>query len=178
MEYLEKSPAAAAFVSAPKPHPTSFATEKFFGVHAFRFVNDDGQEAFIRYRIVPENYAILSEGELESKNDSYLFEDLESRLARDPVKFLLRAQIAHVGDITDDATIRWPEDRVVVTLGSLTLESYVAQDESLREQQSVIFDPVPRVEGIEASDDPLLHMRAAIYLISGRVRRQAGANRG
>jgi catalase len=29
------------------------------------------------------------------------------------------------------------------------------------------------VDGIEPSDDPLLELRAAIYLISGRRRRQA-----
>jgi catalase len=37
----------------------------------------------------------------------------------------------------------------------------------------MIFDPVPRVDGIEPSDDPLLELRAAIYLLSGRRRRQA-----
>jgi catalase len=37
----------------------------------------------------------------------------------------------------------------------------------------VIFDPIPRVEGVEASDDPLLEMRAAVYLVSGRGRRAA-----
>jgi catalase len=41
------------------------------------------------------------------------------------------------------------------------------------EQKQIIFDPIPRVEGIEASADPLLELRAAIYLISGRRRRAA-----
>ena len=30
-----------------------------------------------------------------------------------------------------------------------------------------------RVEGVEASDDPLLDVRAAVYLISGKGRRAA-----
>ena len=42
------------------------------------------------------------------------------------------------------------------------------------EQQRIIFDPIPRVEGIEPSDDPLLELRAAVYLLSGRRRREAG----
>ena len=42
-----------------------------------------------------------------------------------------------------------------------------------REQKKIIFDPIPRVDGIEPSDDPLLELRAAIYLLSGRRRRQA-----
>ena len=41
------------------------------------------------------------------------------------------------------------------------------------EQKQIIFDPIPRVDGIDASDDPLLELRAAVYLLSGRRRRVA-----
>jgi catalase len=41
------------------------------------------------------------------------------------------------------------------------------------EQKQVIFDPIPRLAGIEPSVDPLLELRAAVYLISGRKRRTA-----
>jgi hypothetical protein len=36
------------------------------------------------------------------------------------------------------------------------------------QQKRIIFDPIPRVDGIEPSEDPLLELRAAIYLLSGR----------
>ena len=42
------------------------------------------------------------------------------------------------------------------------------------EQQHIIFDPIPRVDGIEPSDDPLLDPRATVYLMSGRRRRADG----
>ena len=42
-----------------------------------------------------------------------------------------------------------------------------------REQKHIIFDPIPRIDGIDPSDDPLLELRAAVYLISGRRRREA-----
>jgi catalase len=42
-----------------------------------------------------------------------------------------------------------------------------------REQKKIIFDPIPRIDRIEPSDDPLLELRAAAYLISERRRRQA-----
>ena len=42
------------------------------------------------------------------------------------------------------------------------------------EQQHIIFDPIPRVEGIDPSGDPLLEPRAAVYLASGRRRRKQG----
>jgi catalase len=45
--------------------------------------------------------------------------------------------------------------------------------ENAHEQKNVIFDPIPRVDGIDPSDDPLLELRAAVYLIGGRRRRAA-----
>jgi catalase len=49
----------------------------------------------------------------------------------------------------------------------------LAEEESLKEQKKIIFDPIPRVEGVEPSDDPLLEVRASVYLISGKQRRAA-----
>ena len=71
----------------------------------------------------------------------------------------------------DNATIHWPEDRTQLELGTVTLDHRVADD--AQEQKHIIFDPIPRVDGIEPSADPLLELRAAIYLISGRRRRAA-----
>ena len=54
----------------------------------------------------------------------------------------------------------------MINLGRFVLTARVAED--AREQKKIIFDPIPRVDGIEPSDDPLLELRAAIYLLSGR----------
>jgi hypothetical protein len=54
--------------------------------------------------------------------------------------------------------------------------SCIRSNPSAREQQHIIFDPIPRVGGIEASADPLFEPRANIYLMSGRRRRSAGAH--
>jgi catalase len=61
----------------------------------------------------------------------------------------------------------------VVELGRISLTAAVADD--AKEQKQIIFDPIPRVDGIEPSADPLLEFRAAVYLISGRRRRAAPA---
>jgi catalase len=45
--------------------------------------------------------------------------------------------------------------------------------DNMHEQKQIIFDPIPRVDGIDPSDDPLLELRAAVYLLSGRRRRAA-----
>lgn len=73
--------------------------------------------------------------------------------------------------MTDDATVHWPESREVVELGEFKLEGRVP--DGAREVKRVIFDPIPRVRGVEPSGDPLLEMRAAVYLISGKQRRAA-----
>jgi catalase len=59
----------------------------------------------------------------------------------------------------------------VVEFGTIALTSAVANNAD--EQKQIIFDPIPRLDGIEPSDDPLLELRAAVYLISGRRRRTA-----
>jgi catalase len=58
----------------------------------------------------------------------------------------------------------------VIHPGTVVLNAQ-APDSELQQQQ-IIFDPIPRVDGTEPSDDPLLELRAAIYLVSGRRRRQ------
>ncbi|WP_353064938.1 catalase family peroxidase [Tunturibacter psychrotolerans] len=173
--FLGSHPKALAFVQAPKPPPSSFARESYFGVTAMKFTNKDGVSRFGRYRIVPEaGNDHLDDATTAAKDPDYLMAEIVERVGKGPVKFKIMVQIANDGDVVDDATIHWPEDRKVLELGTLTLTAPVA--DSAREQKQIIFDPIPRVDGIEPSDDPLLELRAAIYLISGRRRRSAPAS--
>lgn len=172
--FLSAHPETVRFIQYPKPSPVSFATEPFFGVNAFEFISDRGTSTYVRYRIVPvigEDY--ISDEELKTKSPTYLFDELPQRLQTGPIEFKLLVQIAHEDDVVDDATVQWADDRELVELGMIELDSFVSDDDSLREQKRIIFDPVPRVEGIEPSDDPLIDFRAAIYLASGLERRQA-----
>jgi len=82
-------------------------------------------------------------------------------------------QVAGKNDVVDDATIHWPADRQVISLGTVSLTEE-APDQA-QQQKQIIFDPIPRIDGIEPSADPLLELRAAVYLLSGRRRRQAPA---
>jgi catalase len=45
--------------------------------------------------------------------------------------------------------------------------------ESDPDLRKIIFDPIPRVDGIDPAGDPLTPVRSAIYLLSGRRRRAA-----
>jgi Catalase len=170
--YLGSHPAALAFVQAAKPNPSSFARESYFGVTAMHFTNQDGVSRYGRYRILPEaGNDFLDDAAAAANSPNYLFDEIAERVAKGPVKFRLVAQVANEGDVVDDATIHWPEDREQLELGTIELTEPVA--ENAHEQKTIIFDPIPRVDGIDPSDDPLLELRAAVYLISGRKRRTA-----
>ena len=169
--FLATHPAALAFVQTPKPSPASFAKEAYFGVTAFRFINQQGEARYGRYRILPAaGIEHLADAAAKSRDTNYLFEELSRRIAAGPIRFDIQVQVANDRDTVDDATIHWPADRPLVPFGTISLTANAPDDESHRR---MIFDPIPRVDGIEPSADPLLELRAAIYLISGRRRRQA-----
>ena len=171
-QYLGTHPSALAFVQLPKPAPSSFARESYFGLTAVRFINKEGNGRYGRYRIVPEEgNDHLDAAALGAKGPNYLFEELEERMVREIVKFRLLAQLAEDGDTVNDVTVHWPDDRKLVELGRFAFNAPVLDE--AHEQKHTIFDPIPRVEGIDASDDPLLELRAAVYLLSGRRRRAA-----
>ena len=173
-EFLGAHPAAKAFVEMPKPFPRSFAEEHFFAVNAFRLVSAEGKVTNVRYSWEPvDGVHHLSEEEGKGKSATYLYDGLRERLGKKPVEYRLVAQVAKEGDATDDSTKAWPEDREKVTLGTLSLDKAVVPEHQGEEQKQIIFDPVPRVEGVEPSDDPMLDYRASLYLMSGRERRAA-----
>jgi catalase len=174
-QFLGTHPAALAFVQAPKPAPSSFARESYFGITAMQFANRDGGARFGRYRLVPtEGNDYLDAATGKTKSPNYLFEELDAHVARAPIKFRLLVQLANEGDVVNNATIHWPADRTQLELGTVTLDHRVADD--AQKQKHIIFDPISRVDGIEPSSNPLLELRAAIYLVSGRRRRAAPEN--
>jgi catalase len=172
-KFLGTHPAALTFVQTPKPIPTSFAKESFFAVSAFKFTNAAGVSRFGRYRLLPvAGNEYLDDARAAAQSPNFLFDEIKERVAKEPVRFRIAVQMAQDGDTVDDATVRWPEDRSQITFGEISLREITANNAS--EQQHMIFDPIPRVDGIEASADPLFEARANVYLMTGRRRREAG----
>jgi catalase len=173
--FLDTHPPAKAFVETPKPIPTSFARQEYFAINAFRFTNAEGVSRFGRFRIQPEaGTEFLSPEQAAGKTRDFLAAEMSERLARGPVRFRVLVQLAQDGDDVTDATRVWPETRELVVFGTLTMTERI--DELAPEWRKVIFDPVPRVEGIDSSGDPLIEVRSELYLLSGRRRRGAAAN--
>jgi catalase len=171
--FLASHPRAKQFVEAPKPIPSSFARESFFAVTAFRFTNQAGQTRHGRFRIRPKaGPDYLTDGAAAARSANFLFDELAERLGRGPVGFGVEVQLAEDGDDVADATVAWPESRPVVAFGTISLTARVNDADPV--MRRIIFDPVPRVDGIDPSPDPLIPVRSALYLKSGRRRRAAG----
>jgi catalase len=171
-QFLGAHPAALKFVQTAKPIPASFANESFFAVSACKFTNADGASRYGRYRVLPVAGSRYLGEAAAAQAPSFLFDEIAERMAREPVGFRIAVQLAEDGDTVDDATIRWPEERALLNFGEIGLTGILANNAA--EQQHIIFDPIPRVDGIEASADPLFEPRANIYLMTGRRRRAAG----
>jgi catalase len=171
--FLAAHPAALRFATAPKPIPSSFAREAYFAVTAFRFTNKDGESRVGRFRVRPkEGVEHLTAEAAAAKSPNFLFEEIARRVAKGPIELGVSVQVAEAGDVVDDATVAWPAERAEVPFGTLTLTALAPDDE---ERRKIIYDPVPRVEGIDLAGDPLNELRAEVYLASGRRRRAAGA---
>ena len=163
---------AAALRSKP---PVSYATCAYNGIHAFGWTAADESERFVRYTWVPAaGEQALSANEVKGRGRDYLQEEVAERLAREPLRFTLRVQIAAPGDPTRDATEVWPDDRERVDVGALELSE--VDTDSEQHGDLVVFDPVNVIDGIELSDDPLPRLRSQAYSISAE--RRSGAATG
>jgi catalase len=171
--FLGTHPNARRFVEAAKPIPTSFAREAFFAVTAFRFTNAEGVSRHGRFRIRPEaGAAYLTDEGAARESVNFLFDEIGPRLTQGPIRLGVFVQMAGRDDDVADASVPWPDGRVEIPFGTLTLTARV--DDQEPERRRIIFDPVPRVDGIDTSGDPLTEVRSDIYLLSGRRRRAAG----
>jgi catalase len=172
--FLATHPAAKAFVEAPKPIPTSYARQAYFAVTAFQFTSADGQLRYGRFRLSPEaGTEFLTPEQAQKMPADFLGAELGKRLASGPISFRVLVQLAEKGDDVTNATALWPESRPVVEFGTVAITKRL--DELAPEQWKIIFDPLPRVDGIDSAGDPLTELRADLYLLSGRRRRKADA---
>ncbi len=164
-KFLSTRPYALAFVTAPSAPPASFASESYYAINSFAFVNQEGARRFIRYQVHPvDGRAHLTPQETAGRSANFLFEELTTRLARGPFELKLTAQLAQPGDPTNNGTQQWPAGREMVELGVITVSSRAADSDTL--QRQLIFDPVHLTKGIELSDDALPAARSAIYSVS------------
>jgi catalase len=162
-EHPESQTAVQATLTAEPP--ASFATLAYFSPHSFKLVAADGTGTWVRYRWRPEvGEATLPDDEARGRGRDYLREELAERLRRGPAGFELLLQIAGESDPIDDPTAVWPDERELVVAGRLEVNELVDDPES--EDHIEVFDPTRIVDGVELSDDPILHARPRAYSVS------------
>jgi catalase len=153
--------------------PASFATIPYYSPHAFRLVDTDGSGTWVRYRWRPEaGEERLPDDEAKARGRDYLRQELAERLAGGPAAFELQFQVAGDGDPLGDPTAVWPEERELITGGRLEITRAVDDPEA--DGEAVVFDPTRVIDGVELSDDPVLHARPKAYSVS--IERRAGSS--
>lgn len=169
--FLAGHPAAARAVELlqRQPAPVSFAQLAYHAIHAYRFVNAAGEGCYARYHWEPEaGVSGQPLAELQARPRTYLYQELEERLAHVPVAFKLSLELAEESDRTDDSTLLWPESRRRVDIGRLEVTRRTSPEEL--GDPVMLHDPTRVIDGIELSDDPILIARRGIYAASAASR--------
>jgi catalase len=143
----------------------SFATAPYFSPHTFWLVDDDGERHPVRYRWRPEaGEQRLDDDEARERGRDYLHQELPARLAAGPIAFTLLLQLPSAEDPLDDPTVLWPDDRELIDAGRLEITATVDDPEG--EGHIDVFDPTRVPDGVELSDDEILHARPRAYSVS------------
>jgi len=101
-------------------------------------------------------------------DDSYLFDALIAQITAHPLQWRLMVTIGEAGDPTNDATLPWPAERRQIEAGTVTFDH--VSSEATGRCTDINYDPLVLPSGIEASDDPLLSARSAVYARSFTLR--------
>ena len=151
--------------------PLSWATMKFNSMNAYRLINADGVGQFVRFTLSPEKGEHSLPVEQRASADAhYLMKGVFDEL---PIRYRVRAQLAHDDDQTTDPSNAWPADREWVDIRTIVITG--PETERERNGDILVNDPMRVTDGIEPSDDPILHIRTYVYGES--VLRRTGVER-
>ncbi|QYK02112.1 catalase family peroxidase [Shewanella psychrotolerans] len=163
-QYRQDHPSTQAQFNWLRTHnpPSSYSRAQYFGIHAFYFVDEAGHKTKFKWRLVPVAGELpLTSKQMEQLPPTFLADNLKQELITDSVQFELQAIIGHDDDVTDDPSLFWPKDRLIISLGLLTINQ--SGDSSCDE---INYDPNVLSKGVEPSDDPVLKLRSTAYAIS------------
>ena len=157
---------------------SSWASDRFNSLNAFRFIDKAGSSHLVRWSMVPHTpYQALSEADRKDKN--FLQTDIAQRLAQGALKWDLIVTVAQTVDKSNDASSVWPANRQTINAGTLVLTRALPQQDG--PCNDINYDPLILPDGIAASDDPFLNARSAAYAKSYNMRtreqaQQSGAH--
>ncbi len=166
-EFLGRHPEAQTAIQATlgTEPAASLVSVPYHSPHAFRLTDASGQATWVRWHWRPgAGEERISDDEARERGRNYLGEELTSRLEAGPAAMELVLRIATADDSLTDPTELWPDDRKTITAGTLELTAVVDDPEG--DGHIEVFDPTRLPDGIEASDDPILHARPKAYSVS------------
>lgn len=160
--------------------PRSFRMMEGFGVHTFRFINDQGKSTFVKFHLKPllgVHSLVWDETQkIAGKDPDFNRKDLQTAIASGNFpEFELGVQLMSEEDEFKfdfdilDPTKLWPEEEVPVKIfGKITLNKNV--DNFFAETEQVAFHPGHLVPGIDFTNDPLLQGRLFSYTDTQLIR--------
>jgi catalase len=170
IDWSRKNPEGQAFLLANsmlRP-PSSYARTGYHAVHAFKLTGNDGTVHMARFTMGPADGMRTLGPAGDERNEfgsrlphDYLHEELRARLGRVPSRFSMRIQVADPWDDTSDPAAAWPRTRPYVLMGSLAITKVV--DDQAKNCEQLSFNPGRLVDGIDLSDDKILHARIPTY---------------
>lgn len=173
------------WVLSDRALPRAYRMMQGFGVHTFRFVNDEGESRFVKFHWLPKygTHSLLWDettklwGKASDYNRSALYNTIESG---NYPEWELGVQIVEEDeadqfdfDLLDPTKIIPEEDVPVRRIGKLVLNETV--DNFFAETEQVAFHPGNVVPGIDFTNDPLLQGRLFSYQDT-QLNRFGGAN--
>ncbi|MBT1515104.1 catalase [Bradyrhizobium sp. SRL28] len=147
--------------------PVSYVRAAYHAIHTFIVEGENGVRRPVRFSWQPVA-GVRNTDPDALPDDDYLRQELDHRLKRWPVRFVLMMTIGEAGDAIDDPTRPWPARRVRVIMGTLTLTG-VPKDQATAGER-ISFNPWRLVRGIEPSGDPILRARRDAYEVSRKMR--------
>ncbi|XP_006458553.1 catalase [Agaricus bisporus var. bisporus H97] len=170
---MPESAHMVCWVMSDRGIPRSYRMMQGFGVNTFTLINDQGEQSFVKFHMIPElgvhslvwDEALKINGEDPDFHRKDLNEAIENGC---PPKWTFGIQVIEEKDEHNfdfdilDATKVWPEELVPVQIiGEFVLDRTV--DEVFPELEQVAFCTSHVVPGIGFSDDPLLQGRNFSY---------------
>jgi catalase len=153
--------AQGAYLRATAPS-ASYATTPYFGIHSFIFINQAGQRQAARWTFEPVAGRVgLTPEERQARGPAYLEEELRGRIATGPLEWRVLLQMPEDSDAVNEPTVAWPDSRRTLEVGQLRISALTGA-----ECDGKMFNPTLLPDGIEASEDPILAVRAEAYAVS------------
>ena len=152
--FLARHPRSLLALPAAAPTlrpPDSYLGREYYAIHAYKWVDADGSEQYVRYTWLPEAPGSrLTPWAAKRLGPDYLQQEIRGRLERGAARFDLELQLAEPGDPVDDPSKGWPSERRRVKAGTLEITDLETERETGGDV--LVFDPTRVTDGIELSD--------------------------